>query len=125
MVWRSNVKVTTRPLHPFSLLVEFVKGGECSYISPPHAAPSLEPPAAPAGILLCTSSFGNFLRVHIRAVLPASGNIFMGALWPCILSVCLKIGFLQPTEFRMSSFENKIDLYLNTLDVTAKLSPLI
>ena len=35
MVWSNDMKVRTRPLHSFSLLVEFVKGGDYPPISPP------------------------------------------------------------------------------------------
>ena len=120
-----NYEVTTRPLHLFSLLVEFFKGGEYSEILPPSCStPPLER-AAPTGILLSSGKFGNFSRVHIREVLTGSGNMIMGALRPCILSVYLKNGFLQPADSGMSSFENKRDLYLNVLDVTVNMSPLI
>ena len=48
MVESDKYEVTTRPLHLFSLLVEFCKGREYSQILPPNCtAPPLEPEQPP------------------------------------------------------------------------------
>ena len=125
LVGMVNNEVTTRPVHPFSLLVEIWKGVEYFRILPPQPPRLWSQKLAPPVSCFLLAIFEISLTVHIPAVLSGSGNINMGALWSCTLTVYLKIGFLQPLHSGMSSFENKRDLHLNVPDVTVNMSPLI